>query len=103
MNGQGKDAEEKTWLFFLTPALQLRWSHHQSSQVQQKLADHKQTRGYGHMQAMIKLPALYSQTSLIRTPKGKIQVSALQRCPYYRGRECMIFKPFLGPNELSVL
>ena len=33
----------------------------------------------------------YSQTSLIRTPKGQNQVSALQRCPYYRGRECMIF------------
>ena len=33
----------------------------------------------------------YSQTSLIRTPKGQNQLSALQRCPYYRGRECMIF------------
>ena len=33
----------------------------------------------------------YSQTSLIRTPKGQNQVSALQRCPYYRGRERMIF------------
>ena len=33
----------------------------------------------------------YSQTSLIRTPKGQNQVSALQRCPYYRGRECMVF------------
>ena len=33
----------------------------------------------------------YSQTSLIRTPKGQNQVSALQRCPYYRGRECIIF------------
>ena len=32
-----------------------------------------------------------SQTSLIWTPKGQSQVSALQRCPYYRGRECMIF------------
>ena len=32
-----------------------------------------------------------SQTSLIRTPKGQNQVSALQRCPYYRGRERMIF------------
>ena len=31
------------------------------------------------------------QTSLIRTPKGQNQVSALQRCPYYRGRKCMIF------------
>ena len=28
--------------------------------------------------------------SLIRKPKGQNQVSALQRCPYYRGRECMI-------------
>ena len=33
----------------------------------------------------------YNQTSLIRTPKGQNQVSALQRCLYYRGRECMIF------------
>ena len=33
----------------------------------------------------------YCQTSLIRTPKGQNQVSALQRCPYYRDRECMIF------------
>ena len=40
-------------------------------------------------------------TSSIRTPKGQNQVSALQRCPYYRGRECMILA-FLGPNELSV-
>ena len=29
----------------------------------------------------------YSQTSLIRTPKGQYQVSALQRCPYFWGRE----------------
>ena len=29
----------------------------------------------------------HSQTSLIRTPKGQNQVSALQRCPYYRCRE----------------
>ena len=33
----------------------------------------------------------HSQTSLIRTPRGQNQVSALQRCPYYRGRECTIF------------
>ena len=33
----------------------------------------------------------YSQTSLIWTPKGQNQVSALQRCPYYRGREWSIF------------
>ena len=26
-----------------------------------------------------------------RTPKGQNQVSAVQRFPYYRGRECMIF------------
>ena len=45
----------------------------------------------------------YSQTSLIRTLKGQNQVSALQRCPYYRGRECMISGIFLGPNELSVI
>ena len=35
-------------------------------------------------------PYKYSQTSLTRTPKGQNQVSALQRCPYYSGRECMI-------------
>ena len=29
----------------------------------------------------------YSQTSLIRTPKGQNQVSTLQRCPNYRCRE----------------
>ena len=28
---------------------------------------------------------------LIRTPKGQNQVSFLQRCPSYRGRECMMF------------
>ena len=33
----------------------------------------------------------YSQNSLIQTPKGQNQVFALQRSPYYRGRECMIF------------
>ena len=33
----------------------------------------------------------YSQTSLIRTPKGQNQVSALQRCPHYRSGECMSF------------
>ena len=37
------------------------------------------------------LPSTYSQTSLIRTPKGQNQVSTLQRCPYYRGKKCMIF------------
>ena len=46
----------------------------------------------------------YSQTSLIRTPKGQSQVSALQRCSYYRGRKCTVrFLAFLGPNELSVV
>ena len=34
---------------------------------------------------------IYCQTSLIRTPKGQNQLSTLQRCPNYRGRECMIF------------
>ena len=43
------------------------------------------------IKTMKKSSSLYSQTSLIRTPKVQNQVSALQRCPYYRGRECMIF------------
>ena len=34
---------------------------------------------------------MYNQTSLIRTPKGQNQVSTLQRCLYFGGRECMIF------------
>ena len=73
MNGHSKEAEEKTWLpFNACVAAQM-----VTSSIQSSGADHKQTRGYGQMQAMIKLPALYSQTSLIRTPKGKIQVSAL--------------------------
>ena len=47
------------------------------------------------------------QTSLIRTPKGQNQVSALQRCPYYRGRECMVFgisgtKQTVRNREVSV-
>ena len=46
--------------------------------------------------------SLYSQTLLIRTSKGQNQVSSLQRCPYNRGRECMILA-FLGPNELSII
>ena len=37
-----------------------------------------------HFAKAIKLHK-YSQTSLIRTPKAQHQVSALQRCPYYRG------------------
>ena len=50
----------------------------------------------------------YSQTSLIRTSNGQNQVSALQRCPYYRGRECMIFgisgtRRTLRNREVSVL
>ena len=44
----------------------------------------------------------YSQTSLIRTPKGQNQVSALQRCPHYRGRNVW-FLAFLRPNELSLI
>ena len=51
--------------------------------------------------------AKYSQTSLIRTPKGQNQVCALQRCPYYRGRECMIIgisgtKQTVRNREVSV-
>ena len=40
-----------------------------------------------------------SQISLIRTPKKQNQVSALKRCPYYRGRECMIFFAFPGTKR----
>ena len=29
--------------------------------------------------------AVYSRTSLIRTPKGQSEVSVLERCPYKRG------------------
>ena len=50
----------------------------------------------------------FSQTSLIRTPKGQNQASILRRCPYYRGRECMIFricgtKQTVRNREVSVL
>ena len=50
----------------------------------------------------------FSQTSLIRTPKGQNEVSALKRCPYYRGREYMIFgisgtKRSVRNREVSVL
>ena len=34
---------------------------------------------------------IYSQTSLMETPKRQNQLPALQSCPYHRGRECMIF------------
>ena len=49
----------------------------------------------------------FSQTSLIRTPKGQNQVSALKRCPCYRGREYMIFgisgtKRTVRKREVSV-
>ena len=44
---------------------------------------------------------MYNQTSLIRTPKGQNQVSALQRCLYYGGRECMIFG-FSGTKHRKV-
>ena len=50
---------------------------------------------------------LLRQTSFIRT-KEQNQVSALQRCPYYRGRECMSFgisgtKRTVPNREVSVL
>ena len=31
--------------------------------------------------------SIYSETSLIRTPKGQSKVSVLERCPLYRGHE----------------
>ena len=34
---------------------------------------------------MVTKVSLYSQTSLIRTPKGQAQVSTLRKCLYYRG------------------
>ena len=51
---------------------------------------------------------VYSQPSLIRTPKGQNQVSALQWCPYYRVKECMVFgisgtKRTVRNREVSVL
>ena len=45
----------------------------------------------------------HSQTSSMRTPKGQNQVSALQRCPYYRGRYNVCFLALLGPNKLSAI
>ena len=44
----------------------------------------------------------YTQTSLTRTPKGQNQVSALQRCPYYKGREYMIFGISVHKREVSI-
>ena len=49
-----------------------------------------------------------SESPVIRTPKGQNQVSALRRCPYYRGRECMILgisgtKQTVRNREVSVL
>ena len=51
---------------------------------------------------------LYSQTSLIRKPQGQNRLPGLQRCPYYRGRECMMFgisgtKRTVRNREVSVL
>ena len=61
-----------------------------------------------HLGLSTSLFSVYSQTSLIRTPKGQNKVSALQRCPYYRGRECMIFgisgtKRTVRNREVSIL
>ena len=44
----------------------------------------------------------YSQTSLIRTSKGQNQVFALKRCPYYKGREHMIFGISVHKREVSI-
>ena len=43
------------------------------------------------MESLYTSQMYYSQTSLTQTPKGQNQVSTLQKCPYYKGRECMIF------------
>ena len=61
-----------------------------------------------HLGLLTSLFSVYSQTSLIRTPKGQNQVSVLQRCPYYRGRKCMIFgisgtKRTVRNREVSIL
>ena len=50
---------------------------------------------------------LYSQTSLIQKAQGHNQLSGLQRCLCYRGKECMIFgisgtKRTVRNRELSV-
>ena len=45
---------------------------------------------------------LQKNNNNIWTPKGQNQVSALQRCPYYRSRDVW-FLAFLGPNELSII
>ena len=57
---------------------------------------------------IIDLGHYWDLKGLIQTPKGQNQVSALQRCPYYRGRECMIFdisgtKRTVRNREVSVL
>ena len=57
---------------------------------------------------LVFLEPLFTVKPLILTPKGQKQVSALQRCPYYRGRECMIFgisgtKQTVRNREVSVL
>ena len=63
------------------------------------------SRHHHHISIVFPTPSPpYSQTSLIRTSKGQNQVSTLQKCPYYRGRQCMIpYLVFLRPNELSVI
>ena len=53
-------------------------------------------------------PGISNTVSLIRTPKGQNQLSALQRCPYYRGRESVIFgisgtKQTVHNREVSIL
>ena len=58
-----------------------------SSRLLEVLAEHPRTS----VNRPRKSNSRYSQTSLIRTSKGQNQVSFLQRCPYYRGRECMMF------------
>ena len=40
---------------------------------------------YSELQSYLAGVCSYSQTSLIRTPKGQRKVSVLERCPFYRG------------------
>ena len=57
---------------------------------------------------LIMTQSLYSQTSLIRTPKGTEPSVRFTEVSYYIGRECMIFgisgtKRTVGNRDLSVL
>ena len=55
-----------------------------------------------HKSKMLDSKKHYSWSSLTRTPNGQTKVSALWRCPYYRGRNCIHFGLF-RPSELSII